>query len=58
MVTVATRNRASSPRQPISKALIAAIERDRWIGYPPATLGWFDFQSYSQCGCASECHAR
>jgi Cdc6-like AAA superfamily ATPase len=39
MVTVATRKRASSLRRPLPKTLLAAIERDRWIGYPAGDAG-------------------
>src|SRR5271170_7884998 len=39
MVTVATRKRALSLRRPLPKALLTAIERDRWIGYPAGDAG-------------------
>lgn len=39
MVTVTRRKRVAIPRRPVPKALLAAIERDRWIGYPAGDAG-------------------
>ncbi len=38
-MSAAARKRASSLRRPIPKAVLAAIERDRWIGYPAGDAG-------------------
>src|ERR1017187_3597592 len=39
MVTARLRKRVAIPRRPVPKALLAAIERDRWIGYPAGDAG-------------------
>jgi hypothetical protein len=42
MVTVAKpKGRSSALRRPIPKSALAAIERDRWIGYPIGDAGLF-----------------
>src|ERR1700737_2522453 len=42
MVTTAkTKHRSSALRGPIPKSALAAIERDRWIGYPIGDAGLF-----------------
>lgn len=38
-MSAAARKRASSLRRPIPKSVLAAIERDRWIGYPAGDAG-------------------
>jgi hypothetical protein len=38
-MSAAARKRASSLSRPIPKAVLAAIERDRWIGYPAGDAG-------------------
>src|SRR5260370_37748147 len=42
MVTAAKpKERSSALRRPIPKSALAAIERDRWIGYPIGDAGLF-----------------
>ena len=36
-----TQGRSSALRRPIPKSALAAIERDRWIGYPIGDAGLF-----------------
>jgi Cdc6-like AAA superfamily ATPase len=39
MVTARLRKRATKLHRPVPKALLAAVERDRWIGYPAGDAG-------------------
>jgi hypothetical protein len=39
MVAATPRKRVATLLRPVRKSLLAAIERDRWIGYPAGNAG-------------------